>query len=424
MKRIEKETKDKLMKLSKHIEKVDTEDKKKIKKQKKATFKTAEVVTLVLLTAIISLGFGSMLVSNYYYSKFEYTKADSNLQSFLETYEEVKKNYYEKVDGEELIDGAIDGMLKTLDDYSVYYDEAESNNFNITLDGEYEGLGVSVYNDEDGNIVILEVMEDSPASRAKLEEGDILTKYNGKSIKGKTTTEFVKMVKEDSSKKFTLTYLRGGKSNDVTVSKSKVILKSVDYKMYDDNKIGYIYMSVFANNSYKQFKSALEEIEKNNIKSLIIDLRSNTGGHLTSAEDILSLFLDKTHPIYQINDKGNVKTYYSSGKKTKKYKIVILVNSSSASASEVVTSALKEQLSAVIVGTKTYGKGTVQEMQNLANGNQFKITTKTWLTSKGKEVNGKGIDVDVSVSLSDDYADNPIEENDNQLNMALKEARK
>ena len=135
----------------------------------------------------------------------------------------------------------------------------------------------------------------------------------------------------------------------------------------------------------------------------------------------MPIILDSSHPIYQIQ-KGDLKTkHYSKGKKDETVKIAILVNNSSASASEVLTSALSEQYKAIVVGEKTYGKGTVQEMQDLTDGNQYKITTKNWLTSKGKWINEKGIEPDIKVSLSKEYAENPTEENDNQLQAAINE---
>ena len=153
-------------------------------------------------------------------------------------------------------------------------------------------------------------------------------------------------------------------------------------------------------------------------------MRENSGGHLTTAEDIISLFLDSTHPIYQIESKGKTRKYYSKGKKDKDMKIVLLVNGGSASASEVLTSALKEQLGSIVVGEKTYGKGTVQELQTLPSGGKYKLTTKKWLTSKGKVIDNKGIDPDVEVSLDDSYYKDPNDDNDNQLQKAILEVTK
>lgn len=426
MKKIERETSDKLNKLSNHIQtlnddKITIEKKKKVKKP---SFRTSEVIVLIFLTSFISLAVGGALTYNLTSSASKYNRADEELQTFLKTYEEVKSNYYKDTDKEKLIEGAIDGMLSTLDGYSTYYNEDESNNFNIRLDGEYEGLGVEVYNNEDGDITVAGVIKDSPASEAGIEAKDILIRYNDKNIKGMNITEFVKMVKEDNQKEFKLTFFRDGKEKTVKLTKNNIVLKSVATKTFDEDKIGYIYVNVFASNTQKQFKEALEKLEDKGIETLIIDLRGNSGGHLDTAEKMASMFVDKTHPIYQIKSKTKTKKYYSKGKENKEYNIIVLVNGQSASASEVLASALKEQAGAILIGKKTYGKGTVQEMQTLANGSQFKLTTKEWLTSEGKEINGKGLDVDVEVDLDEKYIKDPSDENDSQLQKAIEEAKK
>ena len=178
----------------------------------------------------------------------------------------------------------------------------------------------------------------------------------------------------------------------------------------DNKKIGYIRLTIFASNSDEQFKKALDELEDKGIDGLVIDLRGNSGGHLVTAENIISMFLDSTHPIYQIKSKDGQKKYYSNGKETKKYKIAVLIDSSSASASEVVTSALKEQYGATVVGENSYGKGTVQELQTLPDGEQYKLTTKSWLTSSGKVIDKKGIEPDYAITLNNEYFEDPTDE--------------
>lgn len=426
MKKTYKETSDKLNKLSNHIQlsESDKSNNEKKQKKKKPSFRTSEVIVLIFLTSFISLAVGGALTYNLTSTSSKYSRADEELQTFLKTYEEVKSNYYKDVDKEKLIEGAIDGMLSTLDGYSTYYNEDESNKFNIRLDGEYNGLGIEVYNNEDGDITIAGVIDDSPASEAGLETDDILIKYNDEDIKGMNINEFVKKVKEDKQNSFELTYIRDGEEKTSKLTKNNIVLKSVASKSFDDNKIGYIYVNVFANNTQKQFEDALKKLEDNGMETLIIDLRGNSGGHLSTAEKMASMFVDKSHPIYQIKSKTKTKKYYSKGKENKDYNIIVLVNGQSASASEVLASALKEQAGAILIGKKTYGKGTVQEMQSLSNGSQFKLTTKEWLTSEGKEVNGKGLEVDVEIDLDEKYLKEPTDENDSQLQKAIEEAKK
>ncbi len=418
----EEKTKEKLNQLENTIGKIENSKQVKHKKQKKPTFSTSEVVVLLIITVIISLLMGFLVTYKFYNN---INVKDDNLQEFIDNYEYITKSYYKDVDKEELLDAALDGMLKKLDKNSIYLEESASDSFNKQLNGTYEGFGIEIYNDEDGNIVVNNVYDNSSADDAGIKSGDIITKFNKKDLSNTTTSKFVKMVDSTKSKTIKVTYKRKDEEKTVTLTKKTVTLTSVGSKVIDEkNNIGYIRVSVFAQNTDEQFKKQLEKLESKNIKSLIIDLRSNSGGHLASAGNMISEFLDSSHVIYQIKTKENTTKHYSTGKTTKKYPIVILVDSNSASASEIMTSALKEQYGAIIIGEKTYGKGTVQEMQDLPNGDKYKITTKEWLTSKGKTINKKGIKPTIEEKLSEEYYNNPSDETDNQLQKALSELTK
>ena len=410
MNKKEQKTSDNLEKLSKSLD-IKVNNKKTL-----PTFKTKEVVFLLLITAIISLIMGGIVTYNV---TLKGTNVDSELAEFIKNYDYITNNYYGDVDKNELIDSAISGMLNTLDKNSTYVG-SDDDNFSIYLEGSYEGTGIQVYNDENNNIVIYSVFDDTSASKAGLKAGDVIIRLNDKDTTNMSIADFSSIVKKQKGK-FKITYKRDDEERTVSLKVSKVELKSVYSETIEknDKKIGYIQMSIFANNTYEQFKKALSNLENENMNGLIIDLRSNSGGHLSSAEEIISLFLDSSHPIYQIKTKDSLNTYYSLGKETKKYKIVILIDKNSASASEVTTSALTEQYGAVTVGEKSYGKGTVQELQSLNDGEQYKLTTKSWLTSKGKVIDGKGIEPDYKVSLDEKYYDEPSFDNDNQLQKAI-----
>lgn len=178
-------------------------------------------------------------------------------------------------------------------------------------------------------------------------------------------------------------------------------------------------MDIFAKNTNQQFAEALKKLENQGLNGLIIDLRNNSGGHLSSVKDMISLFLDSNHVIYQIEDKDSVEKVYSSGNKDAEYQIVILQNLNSASASEVMASALHEQLGAYIIGNTSYGKGTVQRLQTVSDIGQYKLTVEKWLTSNGDWIDGVGIKPDLELSLSDDYKKDPILANDNQYQAAI-----
>ena len=328
-------------------------------------------------------------------------------------------NYYGELDKTKLVDSAIAGMLSTLDKNSAYVGGSDTN-FSIYLEGTYEGTGIQVFNDENNNIVIYSVFEGTPASKAGLKAGDIIVKLNDKDTTNMSVSDFSDLVKKQKDD-FKLTYKRNDIEKTVNLKSDTVELKSVSSDVFEKNgkKIGYIRTTIFANNTDEQFKKELTRLENKKIDGLILDLRGNSGGHLVTAEQIISMFLDSSHPIYQIKSKENQSKFYSTGKETKNYKIAILIDGDSASASEVVTSALMEQYGAKVVGEKSYGKGTVQELQTLPNGEQYKLTTKSWLTSKGKVIDGKGIEPDYKVSLDDKYVENPSFDNDDQLQKAI-----
>ena len=389
----------------------------KINKRKSfPTFKTKEVVCLLLVTVVIGLMMGGIVTYNIV---LKGSKVDDELQEFIENYDYVVDNYYGDVDKSSLIDSAIAGMLNALDKNSTYVGGSDSN-FSIFLEGNYKGTGIQVMMDDESNIVIYTVFDGTPASKAGLRSGDIIIKLNNKDVTDMDLEEFSDLVKKQKDE-FKITYIRNGKEYKASLKTENVELKSVSSKMIerDNQKIGYIRLTIFANNSDSQFKNALEKLEKQGIDGLIIDLRGNSGGHLKSAENIISLFLDSSHPIYQIKSKEGQEKYYSKGKETKDYKIGLLIDSSSASASEVLTSALKEQYGAVVVGENSFGKGTVQELQTLPDGEQYKLTTKSWLTSEGKVIDKKGIKPDYAITLNNSYYENPTDENDNQLQKIL-----
>lgn len=424
MKKSDEKTKDKLEQLSMTLGGFEDSVQEEVKTYKECSspFKTSEVIVLLLLTCLVSLLMGGIVSYKINYNNSR--KIDNELKEFIENYDYVVNNYYGKVDKTKLVDSAIAGMLTSLDKNSSYVG-TESDNFNIYLEGNYKGIGIEISRNDSNEIVIYKVFDGSPADKAGLKAGDILIKVAGVNIKGKETSDISKIIKSQG-KKFNIEYKREGVNKKTSLEVSDISLDSIFSKVIekDDQKVGYIRISIFASNTTEQFKSHLSKIEKEGITSLIIDLRDNSGGHLTTAEGIISLFLDSTHPIYQINSKGKISKYYSKGKKDKDLKVVLLVNGGSASASEVLTSALSEQLGSVIVGEKTYGKGSVQELQTLPSGGKYKLTTKTWLTSKGKKVEKKGINPDVEVSLDKEYLDDPTEENDNQLQKAIMEAIK
>ena len=337
-------------------------------------------------------------------------------------YNLIVNRYYGDIDKKELTSAAIKGMMNYLsDDYSVYFTEEEKQSFNERLNGVYTGLGVEITNDSSNNAMVVTVFDDSSAKEAGIKPGDIIAKINGESVLGLGKDEVVKNIKGKNNYSFNMTVLRDGNEIEVKVITKSITLSSVSSEIIEsgNKKIGYIYISIFALNTYDQFKAHLESLEKEGIDSLIIDVRDNTGGHLTSVTSILDMFLDKNHVLYQIKSKDKVKKVYGTTASTRKYDIVVLTNEFSASASEILASALKEAYGAKTVGVKTFGKGTMQNMLDLENGGMIKVTTEVWLTSKGNEINKVGVPVDYEVFLGEDFTSNPSKETDSQLQKAI-----
>lgn len=385
----------------------------------KKNFNYKEVIFLVILTCVVSLWMGNAIKLNKIEPK---TESDDYLKEFEENYQYILDNYYDEVNKEAIIKGAISGMVNALgDDYSVAINDESSNNFNTRLTGSYSGIGIEIVNDNNYNIIISDVFEDTPAAKAGLKVMDVILSIDDVDFSNKKTSELTDYIKESNKEKYIIKVKRGTEELSFEIERQLIQIKSIysELKEIDDHKIGYIYISVFASNTADQFKAAVESLEKQGMDSLIIDVRYNTGGHLTSAVEILSYLLSSDKVIYQIESKGIITKYYSKGSETKTYPIVVLQNKNSASASELLSAALKEEYGATIIGEVSYGKGTVQELVTLTDGTQYKFTTKKWLTPKGNWINGVGVSVDIEEALSKEYENNPTEENDNQLQRAV-----
>lgn len=390
------------------------------KKQK--SFSTSETILLVLMASLVSYFIGHILVSNK--DKSQVVRHDPFISEFEKNYNYIIDNYYESIDRQSLIDSAISGMLESLDDpYSSYIDEDTQDNFNITLNGSYKGIGVQIIKDEtNGYIFVSGVFKNSPASEAGLKPGDYIVSVNGKDVKTMEATEFSKYVREGTEKEFNMQILRGSEELTIKLVKEDVVISSVASEVFEKNgkKIGYIYIGIFASNTDEQFKNELTELKSKNIDSLIIDVRDNSGGHLTAVDNMLDLFVDRNHIKYQFEQNGVNTKIRGTNNNVEKYNIVLLGNENSASASEILISSLRDNLGAILIGKKTYGKGTVQELINLSDGSQYKITVKKWLTPNGKWINDtKGIVPDIEVELDKKYIETQDDNDDTQLQAAI-----
>lgn len=391
----------------------------KTSKDEDNSFSFSEVCLIILCTAIICLLVGILLDKKMISSESKYS---TYLKELIDNYQYIVNSYYDKVDEEKLVDAAINGIVSELgDDYSNYFSEAESDNFDKVLTGSYEGIGVQIGQYTNGDIVIVEVYEDTSAYKAGIEIGDIIKKINDKEIAGLSVKEVSGLIKNADGEKIYIDVLRNNELKRIEVVREKVVLKSVDYEIMEKNgkKVGYIYISIFSLNTSVQMKEALDALE-GNVDSIILDVRNNSGGHLTSAEEILSLFLDSSNIIYKMETNDGITSYYSKGNKTKKYPIVVLINGESASASEMLAIAMQEKYGAILVGVNSFGKGTVQQKIQLSTGASYKVTTKKWLSPNGNWINEVGIEPDIYIEGLNDWY-NYSHDKDAQLQMALDE---
>ena len=400
---------------------IDKHNKRKRKKRKDC-FSTGETILIVVITSVVSI-----LMGLFASSKLGVNSLSDDMKNFIKELNTVKNSYYESIEEKELLDVALKSVINSLGDpYSGVLNDSLSNSINTELNGSYSGLGVEVTAPEDKFIKIVNVIANSPAEKAKLQSGDIIIKLNGESIEGLGTTEFSTKVKSAEDQTLKLTIKRNNEEIEFSVKREIIELQSVTTDIIEKNnkKVGYIYISIFAANTHKQFSTALKDLESKKIDSLIIDVRDNSGGHLTAVENIMSLFLDSSKIIYQTDDKGKIAKYYSKGSKNIKYPLAVLINGVSASASEMLAATLDEQCNAILVGETTFGKGTVQELKDTSSNVQYKITTKKWLTPNGNWIHEKGVNPDFEVSLDDKYYENPSVETDNQLQKAIYELTK
>ena len=392
------------------------------KSKKNETFTVKEVVILLVITCMANATIFFFMNIGEKESSLSY---NDTVKEILESYNYIKDNYYGDIDEKDLINGAIKGMTEALgDNYSSFIDDNQSDTYDVLLVGEYTGVGIQISQLIGGNeIVISAVFDNSPALKAGLEVGDVVKSINGISTDGMNTSDIGNYIKNGNITNFDIVVTRNGEEKSFKVERGPIVIDSVTSEMFEreGKKIGYIRIDVFALNTDEQFEENLKKLESEGMNSLIIDVRGNTGGHLSSVTNIISEFLDSSKIIYRTSTKTKEEIKYSKGNTAKEYEIILLVDGQSASASEVLASALKESYGAKLLGTKTFGKGTVQEMKEIeSTGKNYKITTKKWLTPNGNWINGIGITPDYEVELNTKYYENPIRENDNQLNEALK----
>lgn len=406
---------------------IDNRKKKKDKKKKigifskeKESYSFDEVFSITIFSLLLGVlaCFSVLTILNKGKNYFVLSK---ELAKFVDAYDAIVNNYYKEVDKDKLVESAINGMVSSIgDEYTSYSDKDVTDNFNETVNGKYMGIGALIMKSEN-DLVIYKIFEDSPSYRAGLKDGDIILKLDDKDTKDMSVNDIASIVKNDGNKEVKLLVKRGEENLDITIVKDMVELPVVSGKVinHNDKKIGYISLSIFSSVASEQFNKELVKLEKEGISGLVIDVRGNSGGYLTTVTDIASYFLKKGDIIYklEVNDKVTVRK--DKTKESRDYPVAVLIDKNSASASEILASSIKESYNGYVVGTNSYGKGTVQQTLVLSDGSMIKYTIEKWLTPLGNWINEEGVIPTNYVELSSEYLNNPVFENDNQLNKAL-----
>lgn len=361
-------------------------------------FNLKEVILIIIVTALVT----SMTTGVIVYNQNKLTKnltykdlsEDTALQEFLGVYASLIDEYYEDVDKTKMLESAMNAMFNYLgEDYSTYMSKEETDALAEKLLGEYKGIGISLNSENK----IVGFIEGGSAEEAGLQVGDVIIKINEQDVTSMSSKEIADIIaKVDVGDKIKITIMRETEELTYQVENKKIIVPAISKQMLEDG-IGYLKMTTFSNTLPIQVENALQELEKEGMHSLIIDLRNNTGGYLSAAKEIASMFLEKGKIIYSLEEKEKTTEYKDNTEEKKEYKIVILQNENSASAAEVLIAALKENGVARTIGTTSYGKGKVQQTQTLEDGSMIKYTSAKWLTPSGTCIDGAGIAPDYVV---------------------------
>lgn len=371
-----------------------------------------EVIIIMIVTALVSsIATGVIMLNN---SSTGITgsqidlSSDTNLQEFIEVYETLVAKYYDEIDREGMLNAAEEGMLDFLGDkYTTYLNDGEYQEILDELSGTYNGIGVTI----EGNKVV-NVTLNSPADNAGIIADDIILTIDSNDVQGMTSDGIGSLIKNSNNEYINLEISRNGVVLYFSIKKEE--LPTISYRIINNTTTGYIYIKNFSKNLGEQVSKALKELETEGITSLIIDVRDNVGGYLSSAEEVSSLFITENKTIYALESNNTKYTYTDKTKERRTYPVAVLINNNSASASEILAAALKESYNATLIGTKSYGKGKVQQVLSLNNGDSVKVSTAKWLTPNGNCIDGIGLSPDYNIiyeksGMSDTQLDKAIE---------------
>ncbi|KRM88768.1 S41 family peptidase [Liquorilactobacillus vini] len=352
----------------------------------------------VIISGLICLLLGAGGVYYFMDQRLEAAEATSRSLGKIGTvYSALYQNYYRKVNREKLVNGALNGMVDALGDpFSEYMSKSETESLNNTISSSFTGIGAEVQK-SGSQIKIISPIDGTPAKKAGLRANDIIEKINGKKINGYSLSKAVGLIRGKKGTKVTLTIKRGNETFTKTLVRDTIPVKTVSgHLVKNQPTIGYVKVSTFSENTAKEFKAELKKLQKKGAKSFIIDMRDNPGGLMDQALKMSSIFVKNGKILLQVKQRTGAAQVYKAGPKFDDgYKItgktVVLINSGSASAAEIFSAALNQSAGAKLIGTKSYGKGTVQNTLPFSDKTELKMTIAKWLTPDGDWINHKGL---------------------------------
>lgn len=382
------------------------------------------VFGIITFATGIGIGSGRINIVNSapYDSVASELPSDLNYSTVEDLYDSLRVNYDGDLTEQELIDGLKEGLAQaTGDPYTEYLNPEAAESFNEDLSGTFSGIGAELGKEEDA-IIIVAPLDGFPAQKAGLRAKDIVTKIDGESAFGLTITEAVNTIRGPIDTDVTLTVVRNNTQElEITITRAQIKIPSAEYeiKEFDGKQIGYLKISRFADDTYNIAQEAANDFKQQNVNGVVLDMRSNPGGLLNAAVDLSSLWLQKGATVLEEKRAGiTVKSYTANGGDILAgMPTIVLVNEGSASASEITAGALRDNNAATLLGTKTFGKGSVQSLVNLGDQSILKVTIARWFTPSGVNIDKEGLEPDQKVEFTDEDYEN---EKDPQLEAALK----
>ncbi|WP_278546816.1 S41 family peptidase [Megamonas funiformis] len=371
--------------------------------------KILKTIIAVLLIAIIS---SISTLGLIYYALGFNEQGFSNLMRFITAYRFIETKYVNDTDDVKLIDGAIDGMVKSLNDpHSNYLSPKMYKTLMEQTEGSFAGIGVVMGMDNEQKIHIVGIMENSPGQKAGLQEGDEILAVDGVPITQMAFDEVAAHVRGQAGTDVVLTIMRDNANQDITITRDNIKLKTVGHKMLDNN-IGYIQIVSFSEDTANEFNEAYNDLKNQGMKALVLDLRNNPGGLLTTCVEIAKKLVPKGEIVSIVDKQGNKETY-SSSLEAPEYPLAVLINKNSASASEILSGAIQDTKAGTIIGNTSYGKGSVQTILPMFEDDAVKLTIAKYYTPSGRSIDGTGITPDIEINLDENAT------SDTQLDKAL-----